>query len=292
MRALALLLLLAGCTLFAQPKPAPRYVVGEPYQADGVWRYPREDFAFNDTGLAIVYERRGLTTASEVFDASAMAAAHPTLQLPTLARVTNLENGRQILVRINDRGPETATRTLGLTRRAAELLGAAGTTGLRVRVQVQEPESRRMAGEIRQDLPVMAVAAAPTGKIQAESLAPPTGAIQSARVQSAAVAAAPRASSAGPDPEAVPLRLPEQTWQTAARPGQLAIECGSFSRPEYANVQRARLATLGARIVTDYYAPRDRAFIVRLGPFPSIAAAEAALRRALPMVPDARIVVE
>lgn len=286
------LLALAGCALVGQPKPEPRYVLGEPYMADGVWRYPREDFTYNDTGIATVYDRRGLTTAGEVFDASALAAAHPTLQLPALARVTNLENGRQILVRINDRGPELATRSLGLTRRAAELLGAPGATALRVRIQVQEAESRRMAGETRQDPAPIAVTAAPSGKIQAESLAPPPGAAQSNRVQSAAAKPVPQVSNAGPDPAAVPLRLPEEYWQTTPRPGLLAVECGSFSRPEYANVQRNRLAAYGARVTTDYYAPRDRAFIVRLGPFADLASAETALRRALPMVPDARIVVE
>ena len=285
------LLALAGCALVAQPKPDLRYVVGEPYQADGVWRYPREDFAYNDTGIATIYDRRGLTTAGEVFDQTAMAAAHPTLQLPALARVTNLENGRQILVRINDRGPEPATRSLGLTRRAAELLGAPGAVAIRVRIQVQEAESRRMAGESKQD-PVPVVVAAPSTKIQAESLAPPQGAAQSNRVQSAAAKPAPQASNAGPDPAAVPLRLPEEYWQTTPRPGLLAVECGAFSRPDYANVQRNRLAGFGARVTTDYYAPRDKAFIVRLGPFNDLAAAESALRRVLSMVPDARIVVE
>ena len=115
-----LLLLLAGCGLFGGGKPTPRYVIGEPYRLDGVWRYPREDFALTETALAAVYERRGLTANGETFDGGALAAAHPTLQLPALARVTNLENGRQIMVRVNDRGPDSAARSLGLTRHAAE----------------------------------------------------------------------------------------------------------------------------------------------------------------------------
>ncbi len=292
MRRLAFLLLLGGCTLTA-PTPAPRYVVGAPYQLDGVWRYPREDFAYADTGLATVYDRPGRLTASgEAFDATALAAAHPTLQLPALARVTNLENGRQILVRINDRGPDNAARTLGLTRRAAEILGAAGTTGLRVRIQVQEAESRAMAGENRPEAPRLTVSTAPSAAVQSESLAPPPGARQSNRGQTAAAGPVPVATNTPAAPAAVPLRLPEEVWQTTPRSGQLAIECGSFSRPEYANVQRNRLAALGAHVSTDYYAPRDRAFIVRLGPFPTIAAAESALRRTLPMVPDAHIVIE
>ncbi len=292
--ALALLALLAACKT-APPVPAPRFVVGAPYQLDGVWRYPREDFALNETALAMVYERgSGLTASGEAFDATALAAAHPTLQLPALARLTNLENGRQILVRVNDRGPANAARGIGLTRRAAELLAAPGTTGLRVRLQVMEAESRRMAGETtpQTPLPTVTVATAPTGAVQAESLAPPPGSGQSGRGQSAAAAVAVKAMATPEGAAAVPLRLPEEVWQTAPRPGQLAIECGGFSRPEYANLQRERLARLGAYVTTDYYAPRERAYIVRLGPFRDIASAEAAMRRALPLVPDARIVVE
>ena len=80
MRGLALLLLLAlsACGLFNRQAAAPRYIVGAPYQSDGVWRYPREDFTFIDTGLATVYERRGLTASGEAFDATAMAAATGT----------------------------------------------------------------------------------------------------------------------------------------------------------------------------------------------------------------------
>ena len=282
---------LAGCKT-ADQRGEPQYSLGRPYQLDGVWRYPREDFSLNETGLATVYERRGATMSGEAFDGSALTAAHPTLQLPALARVTNLENGRQILVRVNDRGPDNAGRSLGLTRRAAELLGAAGTTALRVRMEVLEAESRRMAGDARPEAPALAVKAAPSGAVQAESLAPPPGSAQARQVQQAAAAPTVQAGAKLQGADAVPLRLPEVITQAQARPGQLAVECGGFSLPEYANAQRERLARLGAYVTTDYYAPRDRAFIVRLGPFRDVASAEAAMRRALPLVPDARIVVE
>ena len=133
---------------------------------------------------------------------------------------------------------------------------------------------------------------APSGAVQAESLAPPPGSAQASRVQQAAAAPAVQAGARLSGADAVPLRLPEAVTQVQARPGQLAVECGGFSQPDYANAQRERLARLGAYITTDYYAPRDRAFIVRLGPFRDVASAEAAMRRALPLVPDARIVVE
>lgn len=290
--ALALLPLLAGsCALVAPPKPAPRYVVGAPYEADGVWNYPREDFAYSDTGLAMVYNRpRGLTADGEVWDPTALQAAHPTLQLPALARVTNLENGRQILVRIDDRGPGNAARLLGLTPRAAELLGAPGGRAIRIKVQLDEAASRQMAGN--GDAPLLAMKTAPVGVIQAQALAPPPGAKQAERVQTAAVAPAPAPATARAAPAEVPIRLPEQVWLTTPQPGRLAIECGGFSRLEYAEMQRNRLVAFGARVTTDYYAPRDRAFIVRTGTYPTVADAESTLRRILPLVPDARIVVE
>jgi rare lipoprotein A len=290
--ALLVPLLLGGCAFMrAQPKPSPHYVLGPPYEAGGVWYYPREDFAYSDTGLATVYDRpRGLTAAGELWDPAALQAAHPTLQLPALARVTNLENGRQILVRIDDRGPGNPGRLIGLTPRAAELLGAPGTRALRVKVELEEAASRGMAG--RGDAPVLAVQTAPAGAVQTESLAPPPGMHQAAQVQTAATAPVPVESDVRGAAAEVPLRLPEQVWLTQPRPGQLSIECGAFSRPDYANVQRNRLVAFGARVTTDYYAPRDRAFIVRTGTFPTVAAAEAALRRILPQVPDARIVVE
>ena len=289
---LVLLLALCGCKLFPVTTGTPRYVLERPYQSDGVWRYPREDFAYTDTGLATVYDGSGRTADGEGFDATALAAAHPTLQLPALARVTNLENGRQVLVRINDRGPASAARLLGITRRTAELLGAPGATALRVKVQVQEAESRAMAADLREEGPALTVAAAPSGAVQKESLAPPTGAVQAARVQTAAARPAPVASNAGAPPGNVPLRLPPEVWLTTPRPGVLAIECGALSRPEYANVLRNRLAAYGAQVVTDYNAPRDRAYMVRLGPFASVEAAEATLRRVLTTVPDARIIVQ
>ncbi len=288
------LLLLAACTFIGSQSGTPRYVIGAPYQTDGVWRYPREDFSANETGLAVIYDGKfGPTASGEAFDASALAAAHPTLQLPAIARVTNLENGRQVLLRINDRGPPSAARLLAVTRRTGELLGAGGAP-FQVRVQVQEADSRRLAGEVppEKPAPALAVATAPARGVQSESLAPPPGAVQAARVQSAAATPAPRIASATPAPAALPRRLPEQIWQTTPRPGQLAIDAGAFSQLAAANILRERLASLGARVTTNYDAPRDRAFIVRIGPLANLQAAEAMLRRALASAPDSRIVVE
>jgi rare lipoprotein A len=290
---LLLALALAGCVRHAAPPPAaPHYVLGAPYQTGSVWRYPREQFAYADTGLAVVTSHSaGLTADGEVFDQGAMAAGHRTLQLPALARVTDLETGRTVLVRLNDRGPENPGRLIALTRRAATLLGA-GSAPFRVRVQLMEADSRQLAAAMTTVAP-LSVATAPRGTVAAENLAPPTGAAQSDRGRVAAAGPSVAAVQEGAAPAGVPLRLPEQVWQGAPAPGALYVECGTFARQEYATIMERELAGLGARVSTDYNAPRDAAWRVRIGPLRDTAEADAALDRALRAgVSDARIVVD
>jgi rare lipoprotein A len=295
-RALVLLLasLAVGCTgRHAAENVQPRYVVGDPYQTGGVWRYPAEHFEYEETGLATVVGRHpALTANGEAFSPSAMAAGHRTLQLPAIAQVTNLDTGRQVLVRINDRGPANPGRLIELTPRAAELLGATSGASFPVRVKVLEAESRQLAAALQETTPKLALAAAPAGDVTTETLAPPPGASQSAHVRKAAPAPQPRNLEL-PAAAAVPLRLPETVTQVPPRPGNLFVDAGRFGRLEYANILRARLASLGAQTTTSYDAPRDRAYQVRIGPFRDAAAADAMLDRTLRAgVSDARIIVE
>ena len=291
---LGVLLLITGCVPRAAVTPpiAPHYVLGDPYQAGGVWYYPREIFDFDQTGLAVVVsENKAVTADGEAYDPTALAASHASLQLPALARVTNLENGRQVLVRINDRGPGTPSRLIGITPRTALLLAAADPAAIRVRVQVLESESRQMADAMRPAGPVLSIAVQPELGVQSETLAPPPGAISARR---AAIAAPkPQADVSAPTAPAIPLRLPEAVTQASPDPGRLAIDCGGFSTKSAANLLRGRLSALGAYAGTDYNAPRDRAYVVRIGPLANVAEADAMLRRALAEgATDARIIVE
>ena len=286
-------LMLAGCVPLGRAGPSIpiRYTVGAPYQALGAWRYPRERFAADETGLATIIGAHGpRATDDEAFDQTALAAAHPDLQLPALARITNLESGRQILVRINDRGPVPASRAIALTRRAAELIGA--RDGTQVRVQVLETESRQLASELRGDDGKLAVVTAPKEEVRAESLPPPPGVAQGrARVaiQPATTRQAGPAAVAPP----IPLRLPEQVFQVSPRPGSLYVLAGSFGRPGYAEILRRRLGDFGARTVIATDSPTDRAYRVEIGPVDGVATADAMLGRVLGAgVSDARITVQ
>ena len=104
----------------------PTYKVGEPYTINGVTYYPEENFDYSANGTASWYGKafHGRTTANgEVFDREQLTAAHPTLQLPSIARITNLENNRSVVVRINDRGPFRKNRLIDLSERTADVLG-------------------------------------------------------------------------------------------------------------------------------------------------------------------------
>lgn len=102
-----------------------RYKVGKPYQVGGVWYVPKEDPNYNQVGLASWYGpqfHNKATANGETFDMNTLTAAHKTLPLPSLVEVTNLENGRKIIVRVNDRGPFVGDRIIDLSKAAAREL--------------------------------------------------------------------------------------------------------------------------------------------------------------------------
>nr|WP_037545588.1 septal ring lytic transglycosylase RlpA family protein [Stappia stellulata] len=107
------------------PKGGGRYMVGKPYKIAGKWYRPKDDPNYESVGLASWYGPtfHGRQTANgEVFDRNALTAAHTTMPIPSYARVTNVTNGRSLIVRVNDRGPFHGKRTIDLSERAATML--------------------------------------------------------------------------------------------------------------------------------------------------------------------------
>lgn len=283
------LALLAGC---AQPPP-PRVVVGQPYQMGGVWSYPREDYALVQTGLAFVLgdQRAGRRTANgESFDPAQLMAAHRTLQLPAILRVTNLENGREIEVRVNDRGPAHPGRVVALSRRAAELLGIHPLGTAQVRIAVEAEASRALvAGLPNPEAPPLAIAAAPVASVAREDLAPPPGAGQARPREGRPLPGVPTAAIAAPDAALPAARAAAQVVQGPPRPGRLFVEAPSFSRRDLAERLAARI---GGRVEAIGPAGRQT-FRVLIGPLAGVGAADRALEQTLRAgVSEARIVVE
>lgn len=129
--------------------PAPstsggRYKVGSPYQVGGVWYVPREQPDYDETGVASWYGdafHLQRTANGETFDMTGISAAHTTLPLPSIVEVTNLDNGRKLKVRVNDRGPFVGGRIIDLSRAAAQELGFDRQGLARVRVRYIGPAS-------------------------------------------------------------------------------------------------------------------------------------------------------
>ena len=129
-------------------KSAGYYKVGKPYKIAGKKYYPDERFRHSETGTASWYGPKfhGKQTANgEIFNKYELTAAHRTLQMPSIIRVTNLGNGRSLILRVNDRGPYAHNRVLDVSERAAELLGFKGQGTAKVRIDVLEGPSREVA---------------------------------------------------------------------------------------------------------------------------------------------------
>jgi peptidoglycan lytic transglycosylase len=278
------------------------YKIGQPYQIDGTWYYPAEDWTYDETGIASWYGEQfhGKYTANgEIFDLNELTGAHRTLPMPSIVRVTNLENGRSIEVRVNDRGPYARGRIIDLSRRAAQLLGYEAQGTAKVRVQLLVPETIQaasLAGR-RGTEPELAAAAAPPPQpapvraVAAELLAPPPGV--------AVAANKPVPLPPPPAPQLLPPPgqaiaeppLPETVTVVPVKPSAIYIQAGAFASIDRAVQLKTRLDRLGAVSVTGAKVSGMTMYRVRVGPVASVDEADALLNQVITTSPEARIVV-
>lgn len=143
------------------PKGGGRYLVGKPYVVKGKRYFPKEDTSYDKVGIASWYGSAfhgRLTANGEVYDLHGLSAAHPTFPLPSYARVTNVETGSSIIVRVNDRGPYHSNRIIDLSGKTAEMLDLKHSgTG---KVRVQYVGKARMDGH---DMPMLMASYRPSG---------------------------------------------------------------------------------------------------------------------------------
>lgn len=254
--------------------------MGSPYQIDGAWYYPQEQPDYDETGIASWYGPTfyGKYTANgELYDGDALSAAHRTLPMPVNVRVTNLENGKSIVVRVNDRGPYARGRIIDLSRRAAELLDVVRTGTARVRVTYLgradlpggAPPPPETPPEIAAALP-----AAPTAKVETS----PLNALAGSKVApSGRQYAMPKPAPSAP----VQMAANEPTGQVSqvAVPAEthLYIQVGAFSKIENARTLLSRLG--GGLRISALQRNGQTLYRVRTGPLNSVEDADAALSR-------------
>jgi len=286
----SLTLTAAACTTATRPPPPPPpppavtvppnagvYKIGQPYQVDNVWYYPREQPDYDETGIASWYGPTfyGRHTANgEMYDGNALTAAHQTLPMPVNVRVTNLENGKSLVVRVNDRGPYSRGRIIDLSKRAAELLDVVETGTARVRVTYLGRAD--LNGARPEETPpaiANALPAAPTGRVAMAALGSVPGASVAAagKTYKMPTASIPARMFADNQPSGQVIRVPVPP---ATR---LYVQLGAFSKLENA---KALLARVGGDLrISTLQRAGQTLYRVRSAPLPSVADADAALAR-------------
>jgi rare lipoprotein A len=303
---LLLAVLAAGCATSPPAQPnkvtvpanAGVYRVGQPYQIGGIWYYPREQPDYDETGIASWYGPGfygNLTADGELFTSKDLTGAHKTLPLPVNVRVTNLENGQSLIVRVNDRGPFAAGRIIDLSERAARLLGFYEKGTARVRVQyvaradlptgVPQPFGAGTPEEVQNAVPKVE-----TGKVETGTLPEIPGAREAAQkplreLPKAGTSAAIGSTDAGSLPTGQVIKVPVPAVT------HLFVQLGAFSN--YANASRLA-ARLGPDVqISAIQRNGQTLYRVRSGPYPTTDDADAALSRLISLGGvDAHIVVD
>jgi rare lipoprotein A len=271
----------------------PTYKVGAPYQIDGKWYYPEENFSYDETGVASWYGKdfHGRRTANgDKFDSNEVTAAHPTLPMPSLARVTNLQNGRSVVVRINDRGPFHSNRIMDVSRRAAQLLGFEQQGTAQVRVQVLTEESRAIAEAAkRQNGDIQMLAANPRGPVEAVALdgsvqpslnSPPP--VQMAQTLQPPAGGLSLPQGGGMSAGRIPAPNSYKATKASVPAGEaLYVQVGAFSQSENAHRLKSKLANIAPAEVKKVTINGTPMFRVRLGPLSNRQEAHKAMTTAL-----------
>jgi len=278
--------------------PSGQYKIGSPYQIQGVWYYPAENYEYVETGIASWYgpNFHGKPTANgEVFDMNVVSAAHRTLPLPSIVRVTNLENGRSLIVRVNDRGPFAHGRILDMSKRGAQLLGFEKQGTARVKVELMKEQSLAMKNSLVNQL---AVKDAP---IKSGSMQKPQVSAQSLSVPEGGQAAPQPVAQVTPPPQPVArsamaepkVNEPTETVRSMpVSPTNMFIQAGAFSKFDNANRVKAKLASVGDVKVSQVLVNGRDFFRVRVGPLQNVSEADQILNNVIRAgYPSAKIIV-
>lgn len=294
-------------TVDSNEKPGGYYKVGNPYQIDGIWYHPAEDYEYDETGIASWYGAKfhGRKTANgEDYDMNALTAAHRTLPMPSFVRVTNLENGRSLVLKVNDRGPFAKGRIIDISRRGAQLLGFQQQGTARVRVQILADQSRAVAARMQNRDQLARVGSPitvdklPKATVSAETLPVPSGAKESSSIVQATATSAP-----SPIPQAQEVALQEdlianadqepRLGQERVEPTSIFVQAGAYGLFENANKVRASLSPLGNVFLDRVLINGRDLFRVRVGPISDVSTADTVLAQVVNTgYPDARIIVD
>lgn len=221
------------------------YKIGKPYKIFGTWYYPKEDYKYSEVGIASWYGsdfHNRKTANGEKYDMNTLTAAHRTLPLPSIVKVTNLENGRSLVLRVNDRGPYAKNRIIDISKRGATLLGYQTQGTAKVRVEIMEKESKQLKAAL----------------LGNEKSNPKAYTIANKRSN-----------------DIRPMQLTSNIPQNASvnknnknsQKKQVFVQAGSFSQENLASDLRSKLSKFGTSKVSAASVGNSTFYRVRLGPY-------------------------
>lgn len=260
------------------------YKVGAPYKIDGITYTPVEQFQHVETGMASWYGPgfHGKSTANgETYDQHDRTAAHRTLQMPSVLRVTNLENGQSTVVRVNDRGPFARSRVIDLSKVAAEELDMTRAGTARVRIEQLEAESQAVkqialsGGGPNEQRAAIAAGRRGSPPAAMTAQAPPSPPPPAAAPPSSPPIAPPVTPAVIVYPSAgAPTVASLATASTSVQPASTIsgssgfyVQTGAFSTAGNAEKQRGMIASYGASEISQGSSGGREVYRVRLGPY-------------------------
>lgn len=277
-----------------------KYYVGNPYQVAGRWFTPREQPNYDRTGVASWYGEafdRRMTANGEYFDMNTLTAAHATLPLPSYVLVTNLENNRNVVVRVNDRGPFVDSRVIDVSKRAADELGYRQKGTARVRVQYLGPAPLKDRGEHLMAMNGALSTGASKGDLVAMAQNPRlrgSANIQVAAARPLAPQPTPIAEVQMTDAEqtVAPVQNSEIAVAPEPQPNQAyVVRVAVFHSLENANTVYQELASFGPTQIVRAVGANGPLYRVQIGPLDNSSDAQSALDSAFASgYEDARIV--
>ncbi len=277
----------------SQAIATPRYKVGNPYKVLGIWYYPERNLAYDETGIGSWYGDQfagKLTANGEIFDPEFVTAAHKTLPMPSVVRVTNLDNGKSLVVRVNDRGPFVTGRIIDLSREAARRIGYKDNGLARVRVQVLAEQSLRLeklakegkfptvGGTVEEALPKVSAITIPAVNLTAKSSSGITRYKPSNNQSAIDLLSQSRVG------ELITVE-PVNT--------QIWVQVGAFHSEGSANSVLRQVSSIGNGMVSSFLQSGQKLHRVRLGPARSVKEADRLLDSVIDVgFSGARIVVD
>lgn len=242
------------------------YKIGDPYQINNIWYRPEENYKYKEVGIASWYGpdfHKGITANGETYNMYELSAAHKTLPLPSIVKVTNLDNGKSVVVRVNDRGPFVNNRIIDLSKAAAEQLDMVETGTAKVRVEIMADESKDLKDAILSNGGKLVDGAPITDSQEPPAFSDPIVLSPS----NVAIEEEPSQPIVEESKSVKTLYSPKKEYPSSLNGGSYYVQAGAFSNKDNALAVQKRLSSFGRVSIQDVQKANGTIYRVRLGGF-------------------------